>query len=50
LIAIFVSLTNQVCWTVIEWLLFNAKWTTFQPYHGEDKLRLLRLSTCLVGF
>ena len=21
-----------------EWLLFNAKWARFQPYHGENKL------------
>ena len=23
---------------VIEWLSFNAKWTIFQLYHGENKL------------
>ena len=21
-----------------EWLLFNARWAIFQPYHGENKL------------
>ena len=23
---------------VIEWLLFNAKWSNFQLHHGENKL------------
>jgi hypothetical protein len=23
---------------VSEWVLFNANWTIFQPYHGENKL------------
>jgi hypothetical protein len=23
-----------------EWLVFNAKWAIFQPYHGENKLHI----------
>jgi hypothetical protein len=42
---------------VSEWFVFNAKWTIFQPYHGENKLHSMRWCTpCttdqthLVGF
>ena len=27
-----------------EWLLFNAKWTIFQPYHGQNKFDEMMMS------
>ena len=36
------NILRLVEWAVSEWLLLNTKWAIFQPYHGQNKLHLMR--------